>query len=227
MLNVENITVLYIDSYRKIRKKYAFLMAENGYRVLEAENTSTAYDLLSGYKIDFVLMDIILPNENGLDFIRALRHKEVLTPIIITTSITEQTILLDAINLDISGYLIKPFSDNDLFDVLHLVTKKLFTNHPVNLSYLKDGYYYDPINKSLINLDGKATVLSKKEYRLMELLLSNREKTIPYSAIEMAVWQGSYMSMDALRTLVRGIRKKTYPNIILNHSGVGYKINFN
>ncbi len=225
MMNIENITVLYIDSNRKIRKKYAFLMEDNGYRVLEAENSAAAHDLLAANKVDFILMDIILPNENGVDFIRGLRQKEILTPIIITTSVANQTILLDAINLDISRYLIKPFSDNDLLDAIHRVTKKLFTYHPVNFSYLQDGYYYDPINKSLINLDGKNMVLSKKEYRLMELLLSNREKTIPYSAIEIAVWQGAYMSMDALRTLVLGIRKKTYPNIILNHSGVGYKIN--
>ncbi|MDP3441948.1 MAG: response regulator [Ignavibacteria bacterium] len=227
MVNIENITVLYLDDNVQIRKQYALLMRENGLKVLEAENVSVAHELFGMHKVDFILMDIIFPHENGLDFIRYLRQKERLIPIVITTSIVDQKILLDAINLDITRYLIKPFKDNDLLEVLHVVIKKLFMNHTVKFSYLKDGYYYDPINKSLNDLEGKRTLLSRKEYRFMELLLSNREKTIPYSVIETAIWEGSYMSIDALRTLVRGIRKKTYPTIISNHNGIGYKINLN
>lgn len=227
MSYIENITLLYIDDNAEIRNKYALLIAENGFKVIEATSLSAAYDLIAAHKIDFILMDIILPNENGLDFIRYLRQKELLIPIVITTSVVDQTILLDAINLDITRYLIKPLSDNDLIEALRFVTKKLFMHAPVNFTYLEGGYYYDPINKSFTDPQGKTTALSKKEYRLMELLLSNKESTVPYSAIESTVWQGSYMSMDALRTLVRGIRKKTYPSVILNHNGVGYRINLN
>ncbi len=223
----ENITLLYIDDDVDIRHKYALLIAENGFKVLEAASLCAAYDFITAHKIDCILMDIILPNENGLDFIRSLRQKELLIPIVITTSILDQTILLDAINLDITRYLIKPLSDNDLFEALYFVTKKLFMRAPVNFTYLEGGYYYDPINKSFNDHDGKTTALSKKEYRLMELLLSNKESTVPYSAIENTVWQGSYMSMAALRTLVRGIRKKTHHSVILNHNGAGYRINLN
>ncbi|WP_294871057.1 helix-turn-helix domain-containing protein, partial [Sulfuricurvum sp. RIFCSPLOWO2_12_FULL_43_24] len=66
--------------------------------------------------------------------------------------------------------------------------------------------------------------LSKKEYLLIELLLNKKQLIIPYDVIESLVWQDGLMSMDALRTLVRGIRKKSYPNIISNVNGIGYKI---
>jgi len=227
MVNLENTTVLYLDTSVQIRTKYALVMRENGLKVLEAENVGTAHDLLGMHKVDFILMDIILSNENGLDFIRYLRQKELLIPIVITTSIVDQKILLDAINLDITRYLIKPFSNNDLLEALSFVSRKLSMCHTVNVIYLDGGYYYDSINKAFHNMEGKSTLLSKKEYRFMELLLNNKENTIPYSAIESTVWQGSYMSMDALRTLVRGIRKKTYSTIIANHNGIGYKINLN
>ncbi|HEX5711641.1 MAG TPA: response regulator transcription factor [Sulfuricurvum sp.] len=225
MFNVKDVTVLYIDSNTKIRQTYTLFMREHNLKVLEADTTRTAYDLFRAHPIDLIMMDIMLPNENGLEFIRYLRNKELLTPIIITTSVADQKILLDVINLNITRYLIKPCPDNALLDALHLGIKKVFMNHTVNFTDLEHGYYYDPLNKSINHRDGKTVCLSKKEYRLIELLLSNKEQIISYPIIERTVWEDSYMSMDALRTLVRGIRKKTHPDIITNHNGVGYKMN--
>ncbi len=54
--------------------------------------------------------------------------------------------------------------------------------------------------------------------------MKNKHKVVPYDVIEILVWQESDMTMDALRTLVRGIRKKTYVDIISNNNGIGYKI---
>jgi DNA-binding response OmpR family regulator len=89
---------------------------------------------------------------------------------------------------------------------------------------LHDGFSYDPINKTINHPDKTPIQLSKKEYTLLEILLSKKKLIIPYEVIETLVWQDTLMSMDALRTLVRGIRKKTYPHIISNVNGIGYKI---
>jgi DNA-binding response OmpR family regulator len=225
MLNIQDVTVLYIDADTVIREKTTLLLYEHGLNVFEVTNLSEAYEIFRKNRVDIILMDILLPNEIGLDFIRFLRQKELLTPVIITTSLSEQNLLLDAINLEISRYLLKPFSSKDLVNAFHHVIKKLFMRYPINFTHLHDGYCYDPINKTLNNFDGKIIDLSKKEYHLIELLLANKENIAPYSVIESTVWEDSYMSMDALRTLVRGIRKKTYPTIISNHNGIGYKIN--
>lgn len=224
MLNLENVVVLYVDSNLKIRKQHTLFMRENGLKVLEAEDIVQAHSLYQKHKVDIIVMDIIFPNENGLELIRHLRNQEFLTPVIITTSVSDQNSLLDAINLNITRYLIKPFLKDELIDVLKFIIKKLLVCHTVNFSNLHEGYYYDALNKAICHFDGAVATLSTKEYRLIELLLSNREKTIPYSVIETTLWQGLDMSMDALRTLVRGIRKKSYPSIISNQNGIGYKI---
>lgn len=224
MLNVENVVILYVDSNPKIRKQHTLFMRENALKVLEAETLFQAHTLYQKYRVDIIVLDIILPDENGLEFIRHLRNQDLLTPVVITTSVSDETSLLDAINLNITRYLIKPFPKDDLIDVLKFIIKKLLVCHPITINDLHEGYYYDPLNKAICHFDGTIATLSTKEYRLIELLLSNREKTIPYSIIESTLWQGLDMSMDALRTLVRGIRKKSYPSIISNQNGIGYKI---
>jgi DNA-binding response OmpR family regulator len=224
MFKTANFTLLYIESDTKIRENNAHLIRQNGLKVLETDNSIKACDLFRTQKVDLILIDLQLSNENGLEFIRCLRQKDVLTPVIITTTYTTQEILLDAINLNTTRCLTKPFQENDLLDALTVGVKKLLHCHSSAYTTLHDGFSYDPINKTINHPDNAPIQLSKKEYLLLELLLSKKRLIIPYEIIETVVWQDTLMSMDALRTLVRGIRKKVYPQIISNVNGIGYKI---
>lgn len=224
MFKNDNFTLLYIESDSDTREKNAHLIRQNGLKVLESDNSLKACDLFRTQKVDLILIDLQLSNENGLDFIRCLRKKDVLTPVIITTLHTNQDILFDAINLNTTRYIKKPFKNNELLEALQLGVKKLLNCHASTYTLLHDGFSYDPINKTIGTPQGESVQLSKKEYLLIEILLSKKRLIIPYDIIETLVWQDTPMSMDALRTLVRGIRKKTYPAIISNVNGIGYKI---
>lgn len=224
MFSSQNLTVLYIEHDTQVRNEIAQFMRENGLNVLEADNTESASNLFRTHHVDIVIVDLQLSGSTGLEFIRYLRHKHLYTPAIITTSHTDKDILLAVINLEITRYLTKPIQKPQLLDALKVATGKLHHTRLVNFTPLHDGFSYDPINKSVNTPEGQAVQLSKKESLLLELLLSNKRQLIPYDTIERTLWQDSSMSMDALRTLVRGIRKKTYPNIISNHNAIGYKI---
>ncbi|MDO9206879.1 MAG: response regulator [Sulfuricurvum sp.] len=223
MFASENLTLLCINGDSLAREKNASFMRKNELRVFTANNTTRAYDLYQTHEIDLIIIDIPLPDENGLDFIRHLRQLEIDTPVIITTESTDKEILIDAINLDISRYLIKPFENKELLDAIQVTAKKLFNVYGSTFLKLHHGFSYDTINKSVNRPDGSVIHFSKKEYLLLELLLENKRKIIPYETIESTIWHGSTMSIDALRTLVRAIRKKTYPNIIINNNAIGYK----
>lgn len=224
MFKTRNFTLLYIESDPQIREQHAQFIRGNGLKVLESDNSQKACDLFRTQKIDMILIDLQLSHENGLDFIRCLRQKDVLTPVIITSAQTDHDTLLDAINLNTTRYLKKPFKNHDLLDALQLSVKKILNCHASTYTILHDGFSYDPINKSINRPNGSSAQLSKKEYLLIELLLNKKQLIIPYDVIESLVWQDGLMSMDALRTLVRGIRKKSYPHIISNVNGIGYKI---
>ncbi|MDD5051812.1 MAG: response regulator [Sulfuricurvum sp.] len=224
MFKSNNFTLLYIESDVEVREKNSHFIRDNGLKVLETDNSIKACELFRTQKVDMILIDLQLSNENGLDFVRCLRHKDVLTPVIITTNYTNEEILFDAINLNTTRYLQKPLKKNDLLNALHLGVKKILNCRSSAYTVLEKGFSYDPINKTITNYVGASVQLSKKEYLLLELLLNKQRLIVPYNVIESMVWQDTLMSMDALRTLVRGIRKKTYPDIISNVNGIGYKI---
>jgi two-component system, OmpR family, response regulator VanR len=225
MFSSRNLTVLYIEHHNdRIQNMISELMREHGLNVLTTNNTTKAHSLFRANTVDLIVINIPMPNEDGLDFIRHLRQLNIMIPVIITADDSDKEVLLKAINLDIAHYLPKPFEPAQLIDAIDMAIKKMFSYSNSTFVNLHNGFDYDLINKSVISPDGVAIQLSKKEYLLLELLLKNKRKIIPYDVIESFIWQDSTMSIDALRTLVRGIRKKTYPAIITNNNGIGYKI---
>lgn len=224
MFATENLAVLYIENDPEVRQRGSSLMRENGLKVYETVDTTNGCELFRKQEIDIVMVDLELPDKSGLNFIHCLREKDVLTPVIITTDHSDKETLFEAINLDITRYLVKPCKESELLEALQLAIKKSISCHPITYSKLNHGFSYDPINKTINNPDGTVGQLTKKEHLLIELLLKNKKHIVPYDVIEMLVWEGGMMSMDALRTLIRGIRKKTYTDIISNHNGIGYKM---
>jgi len=224
MFTFKNLTLLYIEGEIQAREKYALLMRNNGLRVFTADNIAGAYDLYQTHKIDLIIIDFPPYDEGSLNFIRHLRQTGNDIPIIITTACVDKELLVSAINLDISRYLIQPFEGGQILNAVVAAAKNLSYLYEVTIVNLHHGFSYDLINKSVECPDGAVVHLSKKEYRFLELLLENKGKIIPYETIESIIWQNSSMSIDALRTLVRAIRKKTYKNIIVNHSAIGYNI---
>jgi DNA-binding response OmpR family regulator len=179
----KNITVLYVESDAIIRKSTTNLIRESGMRILSTDTIMNAYDLLRANKIDIILIDCKTPHDNGLDFIRHIRQKKINIPVILTTTDTDEQLLFDAINLDITRCLIKPYSQDEIMEAIKIASKKVLLCHPIASNDLHDGFTYNPVNKSIINPDGSSIQLSKKEYLLIELLLHNRGQVIPYSLI--------------------------------------------
>lgn len=200
------------------------LIEANGMKVLETTCYETACDMFSHHKIDIILIDIELENKGALRFIQCLRDKNILTPIIVTTTDIHKTPLLEIINLEVSSCLLHPYSQQDLLHTLHKALIKAEMCHPLTFTELNMGFTYDPLNKKIISANGETIKLCHKESMLIELLLQNKEHITSYEMIETIVWKDDFMSIDSLRTLIRGIRKKTYPNIITNHNSIGYKI---
>ncbi|MFY9143489.1 response regulator transcription factor [Sulfuricurvum sp.] len=225
MFTYQNISLLYINHDFQLREIEAAFMRKNGLHVLTADNTARAYEFYQIHQFDIIILDLPLPGENGLDFIRQLRYMEISIPVIITTDKNDQEILLEAINLDISRCLIKPIDTFKLMDALESTIKKIPIGDKKTFVNLHHGFSYDKINKSVNRPDGTTAQLTQKEYQLLELLLENNRKIVPYKMIESTLWENSTMSIDALRTLIRAVRKKTYPDIITNNNAIGYKIN--
>ncbi|MDD5211676.1 MAG: response regulator [Sulfuricurvum sp.] len=215
--------LLYLHNDPEYEKNSAFMEAIP-LNVFTADTVEAACAVFSHHPVHLLLVDQTLHESSGLDFIRRIREKNISTPAIMIISNLDQCNLLETINLNITQCLIKPYSQQNLCRALEIATKKATLCHPLTYTNLNFGYAYDPINKHLTTSEGKTIELCNKEALIIELLLQNDENITSYEMIENIVWQKSFMRVESLRTLIRGIRQKTHKNIITNHNGIGYKL---
>lgn len=226
MKTLKDLTVLYIEDDQEYREKNAQMMRELGLAVLEAGSIAQTNELFRHHTIDIILIDLDLHQKERMTFIRFLRYKDITAPIIITADDSQKDILLDAINLDTTRYLIKPLKKDALLNAIKIAIEKALPPLPLVLvnNDLGMNFTYDPINKCILTPDAKEIQLTKKEYLLLELFIKHKKQIVGYDQIEREVWGESSMSYEALRALVHSLRHKTYKEIISTYSAIGYKM---
>ena len=119
-------------------------------------------------------------------------------------------------------YLVKPIRHETIYPVLTQCVKKI-RNDNSNIKYFSKDCYFDSLNKKLIK-DEIDVKLASKELDLLSLLCENKNQTVFYETIEAVVWNDSFMSEDAIRSVARNLRKKLPRNCLENFSKIGYKI---
>ncbi len=125
------------------------------------------------------------------------------------------------IEADVHFYFKKPI---DIDELLVAISSKLTKENSKDKKIsLGEEFLYDYKQKS-ISKDNLEISLTKKEVLLLEYLINNKNSVVSIEQLENSIWQES-VSADAIRMVVASLRKKTYPNIINNIKGIGYKIN--
>lgn len=212
-------SILYAEDEAGISKNISSLLGLYFKEVFVAKD---GIELLNLYRLnspDILLIDICMPNLNGLDALKIIRKNDVKTPVVVVTAHAETNYLLKAVELFIAKFITKPFDKQTLFDALEAALKPKI-KEVVNLT---DNVAYIYKNKQ-IKIDENIISLNKKESLLIELLLSNKGEIVSVSDIENSVYEGEIMSDDALKSLLKNLRKKIGSDIIVNKKGLGYII---
>ena len=138
------------------------------------------------------------------------------------TAFTDTNYLISAVELGLLKYMIKPIRHNILFPVLLQCAKNIKENtHRVK--YISKECYYDPFKRTLIK-NNKSIKVSKNELLFLDILHKNESRVVSYEEIENKIWYDSSMSEDAIRSLVRNLRKKLPADSLINVAKVGYRI---
>ncbi|ADU67209.1 response regulator [Desulfurispirillum indicum] len=190
-------------------------------RVLEAQNGIEALEMYQIHQPPVMVVDIDMPYLSGLELIKKLRRENANCRIIITSAYTDQRYLLDAVELDISRYLVKPIFKNDLDTALEKVAREIAGELGKAIGF-GDGWQYDPATRCL-SLQGTIIDLTPLERQLLHLLITNSHRVVEYAEIENRVWCDRDMTHDALKSVVRELRRKVGRSCILNVSGTGYR----
>jgi DNA-binding response OmpR family regulator len=219
---LKTLSILYIEDEKLIRKNAIEYLSRYSKNVYEAENGVEGFDLYKKHNPDLIITDIKMPKLNGLDFTAKVREEDKTTPVIITTAHSDTEYLLKAIELQLVKYLIKPITSNKLQEALSMACESL-TNDNASVLHLDTHTQYDALNQTLF-IDQKLIKLTHNELLFFDFIIKNAQRAITYEEIENIIWAYEGMSIDALRSLVRGLRKKLGGDFIENVSGIGYRI---
>jgi len=219
----KNINILYVDDNHFIREEaveYLSLIYNN---VMEASNGQEALEIYTQEKPDIIITDIEMPIMNGLQMVKAIRRQDKKIPIIIVTAFLDTAYLLEAIELHLIKYIVKPISNYKLDTALELAHEYLKNEEKKCILQLSENSYYDQFNK-VLTINKKIIPLTHNEILLMGLLSHNPNNVVTYSEIKNTIWHYEENYIDSLRSLVRSLRQKLETTTITNVSGMGYRI---
>ena len=222
MIKQTQYTLLFVEDEAMIRKIAVRFLRPYFIEIYEAKDGLEALELYRLHKPDIIITDIEMPNMDGLTLCKTIRAKDKSTPIIISTAYTTTEYLIEAIGLNLIKYVLKPIEEETLFEALNLCFEHIERENPSVVKISKK-HTFDLLNHSLIE-DKRIVPLTDFQYKLLSILIKNRGRIVSYQEIEHYIWFDKSMSSDALRSLVRDVRKIIGKESIANISKYGYRI---
>jgi DNA-binding response OmpR family regulator len=199
-----------------------------GYSVIDSVATfDQALQIVQNTPPDIIFMDVNLKNsKDGIETaIEIKKIKDI--PIIYLTAFCDDTTLQRAIETNPIGYLLKPFTKEDIKSIMKLSIHKIALRNVVpkqnDFINLGDEYFYDQVNE-LLYLDNIPIALSKNEKKLLTLLLSAKGNIVIFKDMESYIWEDKMVSDVTLRSLIYRLRCKLKPEVIETIQGFGCRL---
>ncbi len=220
---IKDASILYIEDDSITRKELSKFFKSKCRVLYTAADGQEGFEQYKKYEPDIVITDIEMPNLNGLELAKKIRKKSLSTQIIIITAHKKSQYLLDAVNLQLTQYLLKPLSLEKITDALKLSSNYLDLKKVNTKTNLSGDRYYDSYTKELF-CKNEIINLSKYERALIELLIEKHPAPASYESIDAKIY-GYSASKNAIKLLVSSLRNKIEKQSIINVSGFGYKLN--
>lgn len=227
----KTLNILYIEDDKLITSKIKYVLEKYFNFVFIATNGEEALEILKYNSINLIISDINMPIMDGLEFLKRLREINSDIAFIFVTARNEADVMLKAIQLEISNYILKPINlHNFLFIVNKTIDKeykKYLEKLNNNIIKLSKDFYWDKKSKRLLK-DDITIKLTKKELLLLDLLLTTNNKTYSFSEIIYHLWDDDDEVKDNisnLKNMISRLRNKIPELNIENIYGLGYKLN--
>lgn len=219
--------LLVVEDETNIRSFMRTILEANSYQVITAATCAEGELMLASHLPDLVVLDLGLPDRDGLDFIRETR-KSSLVPILVLSARTQETDKVRALDLGADDYVTKPFGTAELLARIRVGLRSSHGVAPGNVFVLKDLVIdYD---KRQVTVAGEPVKLTQTEYNIVALLSEHAGRMMTYSAILEAIWGGTETGgVKKLQVNMANIRKKLgskpgQNRYITNELGVGYRM---
>jgi len=223
---MKKLKLLYAEDEAGTRRDHIlYLKSKYDMIIFEASDGLSALDLYLKHNPEIVLTDINMPNMSGLELAKEIRNISIHTKIIILTAYSDRNKLLEASNISIINYLVKPVSRKSLRDAIDIAIATTVKQTNENyIFFTHDAKYNIQTHEYLSNDTG--IVLAKLENDLLNLLCEHQNIMISSYDIFQHIWNelDSEYNSVSVRTLVKKLRKKLPPDSIQNIYGGFYRL---
>lgn len=225
---LKHYTILIVEDDESVLITLANILKRYFKNVLIATNGYEASDYILSQKVDLILTDMRMPEQDGIDFVKHLRELEFDIPVIFMSAYSDSETLLKVIPLKITDYLIKPIQINHILELCQKIFKQKINigekrRSEKYLHELKNGITIDLGDKTVFQ-DGEMILLTKKEFELLSLFIQNRNAVLTKTQIECVLWNGELVSESSVKTLIKKLREKIGEDSIVTVKNLGYKI---
>jgi two-component system, OmpR family, KDP operon response regulator KdpE len=224
----DNLRILIVDDEVEIRRFLRASLSVHGYTVFEATNGDEALHKAVDQRPDLVILDLGLPDMDGVEVTRRLREWSKV-PIIILSVRNQEQDKISALDSGADDYLSKPFGVGELLARIRVVMRRVVTPNG-NSSYTIGGLLVDLARHKVV-LDGNDITLTPTEFDLLKTMTQNAGKVLTHKYLIHQVWGTAYEDEDRLlRVNIANLRRKleknpSKPGYILTELGVGYRLN--
>jgi two-component system KDP operon response regulator KdpE len=219
--------ILIVDDDRHIRVLLKAMLERAGHQAVEAGSGREALNAKAIDRPELVLLDLGLPDRDGLELVAALRADPAI-PVIIVSAREETEQKVAALDLGASDYVTKPFDSDELLARIRAALRQ--TVAPAETAPLLVGAVEIDLERRRIRRDGEEVHLTPKEYAVLAALAQHPGRVVTHGQLLRTAWGPAQADQtEYLRVVMRALRQKleaepSRPALLLNEPGVGYRL---
>jgi two-component system phosphate regulon response regulator OmpR len=217
--------LLIVDDDRRIRDLLSRYLAHEGYRVTTANNAAEARAKLNGMDFDLLILDVMMPGENGLDLARSLRQSSGV-PILVLSARGEPEMRIKGLEIGVDDYVAKPFEPRELSLRVASILKRAQPPAPAAAESVRFGDFVFHIARRELKRGDEVVHLTDRERDMLVVLATHPGETVPRMAL---AGSGNPVNERAVDVQINRLRRKierdpTNPLIVQTVRGIGYRL---
>lgn len=218
--------VLVVEDEKDLNSIICSKLVKEGYNVDACYDGQAALDYMEAENYDGEIMDIMIPNKDGITVLREMRNAGIQVPVLFLTAKTETQDIVRGLDAGASDYMTKPFEFSELMARLRVMLR---TQNPVNENVITCGSLVVDMNNRQAIRDGKVIDLTVREHAILEYLARNRNVVVTREQIRVNIWNiDDDVNSNVIDVYIRYLRRKIDDNyeekLIHTIRGVGYKL---
>ena len=218
------------DSTIAFAVKYA--VEQEGFNLDIAENLENARKIVDTKEYDLILLDVMLPDGNGYEFLKQLREHDEDTPVIFLTACDEEVNIVMGLDIGADDYITKPFRVRELISRINAILRRRGKSQDNNKKILKFKNISIHTLEARVFKNNEEIFLTSAEYKLLLILIQNKNMVLSRAQILEKLWDVTYdfINDNTLSVYIKRLREKieddsSKPQYILTVRGLGYKWN--